>query len=82
LTERDDGESSESSFSKVNNMHEDVEGILPLLEAFCKKGDITSLSQFSNLIKGEGIKTLLYRTIEYRQVEVLKYLLTQTQKPG
>jgi hypothetical protein len=53
-----------------------------LLEAFCRKGDITSLSQFSNLIKGDGFKTLFYRAIEHRQVEVLKYLLTQTAKLG
>lgn len=63
-------------------MHEDVEGILPLLEAFCRKGDISSLSQFSNLIKGDGFKTLLYRAIEHRQVEVLKYLLSLTSKSG
>lgn len=44
------------------------EGILPLLESFCKKSDIKSLTQFKNLIRGQVQKSLLYRAIEYRQV--------------
>jgi hypothetical protein len=44
------------------------DGILPLLEGFCKKGDYKSLHQFRELIKSNVQKSLLYRAIEFKQV--------------
>eukprot|EP00347_Sterkiella_histriomuscorum_P010547 403375863 len=66
------GSSSRQSYDPQN----DSDGILTLLEGFVKKGELASIRQFQCLIKGEIQKALLYRAIEHKQVEMLKYLLT------
>jgi hypothetical protein len=69
--------SSSDSSSFAGN---EGDGILPLLEGFIKKGDLTSVKQFKCLIKGEIQKALIYRAIEFKQVTILKYLLKETSK--
>ena len=73
---KNDKDSSESSLTGSSD------GILPLLEGFVKKGDLSSIKQFQCLIKGEIQKALIYRAIEQRQVQMLKYLMTETGKIG
>jgi len=46
-----------------------------MLEGLCFNGDVKTLSQVKDIIKGDIQKVLLHRAIEYNQVEVLKFLL-------
>lgn len=52
--------------SSVYSYENENEGISPLLECFCKKGEVGNLKQFKNLILGDTYRLLLHRAIEYR----------------
>jgi ribosomal protein S18 len=70
----------EDFFSSESSYENEGDGIVPLLETFCKKGDLNSLQQFQSLIVADTQRLLLHRAIEYKQLEILKFILTQTGK--
>ena len=61
---------------------EDRANFIPIIEGYCKKGDLLKLSEFISKEKSllsyviENLRSLMYKSIEAKQHQILKYLLT------